>query len=158
MDASTRKLVRDRAGDRCQYCRIHQDDEPFFPLHVEHIVAKQHRGSDDPQNLALSCHHDNDHKGPNLPTVVFRRNRNTCTTGLLVGENGPCKSWVLSIRDQCQAAGVPFSSNSGAAFARARRDGSSMGRRMRNCQKVVLSSQRSNESPLCGHANWLVTI
>jgi HNH endonuclease len=69
MDAATRKLVRERAANRCEYCRIHQNDEPFFPFHVEHIVARQHRGSDDPDNLALSCHHDNDHKGPNLSGI-----------------------------------------------------------------------------------------
>jgi hypothetical protein len=69
MNAATRKLVRARAGNRCEYCRIHQDDEPFFRLHVEHIVARQHHGSDDPDNLALACHHDNDHKGPNLSGI-----------------------------------------------------------------------------------------
>jgi 5-methylcytosine-specific restriction endonuclease McrA len=69
MDAATRRLVWDRAGHRCEYCRIHQEDEPFFRFHVEHIIAKQHQGSDDPGNLALACHHDNDHKGPNLSGV-----------------------------------------------------------------------------------------
>jgi 5-methylcytosine-specific restriction endonuclease McrA len=69
MDAATRRLVRERASNRCEYCRIHQDDEPFFRLHVEHIVARQRHGSDDADNLALSCHHDNDHKGPNLSGI-----------------------------------------------------------------------------------------
>ncbi len=69
MDAATRQLVRNRAGHRCEYCRIHQDDEPFYGFHVEHIVAKQHAGTDDPNNLALACHHDNEHKGPNLSGV-----------------------------------------------------------------------------------------
>jgi hypothetical protein len=69
MHASTRALVRSRAGHRCEYCRIHQDDEPFYRLHVEHIVAKQHGGTDDADNLALACHHDNDHKGPNLTGI-----------------------------------------------------------------------------------------
>jgi hypothetical protein len=69
MDASMRELVRRRAGHRCEYCRIHQDDEPFYRLHVEHIVAKQHAGADDPENLALACHHDNQHKGTNLSGI-----------------------------------------------------------------------------------------
>ncbi len=69
MDASTRELVWSRAAHRCEYCRIHQEDEPFYRLHVEHIVAKQHGGTDDPDNLALACHHDNDHKGPNLSGI-----------------------------------------------------------------------------------------
>lgn len=69
MDAATRARVWERAGHRCEYCRIHQDDEPFYRLHVEHVVAKQHGGSDDADNLALACHHDNDHKGPNLTGI-----------------------------------------------------------------------------------------
>src|ERR1700676_1696907 len=48
MDALTRDLVWDRAHHRCEYCLIHQDDEPFYRLHLEHVVAKQHSGSDDP--------------------------------------------------------------------------------------------------------------
>jgi hypothetical protein len=66
MDAQTRELVWRRAGQRCEYCRIHQDDEPFYRFHVEHVVARQHAGRDDPDNLALACHHDNEHKGTNL--------------------------------------------------------------------------------------------
>jgi HNH endonuclease len=62
MDASTRELVWSRAGQRCEYCRIHQEDEPFYRLHVDHIVAKQ-------DNLALACHHDNNHKGSNLSGI-----------------------------------------------------------------------------------------
>ena len=61
-----RELVRTRAGDRCEYCRLHQDDEPFFRFHLEHIVARQHGGGTAESNLALSCHHYNLHKGPNL--------------------------------------------------------------------------------------------
>jgi hypothetical protein len=34
--------------------------------HIEHIVAKQHGGADDIDNLALACHRCNLHKGPNL--------------------------------------------------------------------------------------------
>jgi len=69
MDALTRAVVLSRAGQRCEYCRIHQEDEPFYCFHVEHIVAQQHDGSDDADNLALACHHDNEHKGPNLSGI-----------------------------------------------------------------------------------------
>ena len=58
-----------RAQCRCEYCRIHQDDEPFYRMHVEHIVAKQHGGSDNAAEPRLACHHDNDHKGPNLSGI-----------------------------------------------------------------------------------------
>jgi len=65
MAAATRRLVRARAGMRCEYCRIHEDDEPFA-FHIEHIIAKKHQGEDDPANLAWSCHNCNLAKGPNL--------------------------------------------------------------------------------------------
>ncbi len=69
MDVAVRTLVRQRAGNRCEYCRLHQDEEPYFRLHVEHIIARQHGGSDDISNLALACHHCNLHKGPNLTGI-----------------------------------------------------------------------------------------
>jgi HNH endonuclease len=68
MDARTRDLVRRRAGERCEYCRLHQRNSELVH-HVEHIVAKQHGGSDNPDNLALSCHRCNLHKGPNLTGI-----------------------------------------------------------------------------------------
>ncbi len=69
MDATTSTLVRRRAGDACEYCGLTQDDAPFAIFHVEHIISKQHGGIDDPSNLALSCHHCNLHKGPNLAGI-----------------------------------------------------------------------------------------
>ena len=69
MDAALRQLVRDRAGDRCEYCRIQQDADWFFRFHIEHIVALQHGGETVASNLAWSCHHCNLHKGPNLSGI-----------------------------------------------------------------------------------------
>jgi hypothetical protein len=63
---SLRKMVISRAGGACEYCGMHQEWEPFHPYHVEHIIARQHRGTDDLSNLALACHHCNLFKGPNL--------------------------------------------------------------------------------------------
>jgi hypothetical protein len=65
MDAATRDFVRRRAGDRCEYCLLRQEHSDLTH-HVEHIVAKQHGGSDNPENLALACHRCNFRKGPNL--------------------------------------------------------------------------------------------
>ena len=65
METATRSQVRARAGDRCEYCRIHQR-QYVLTFHVEHIVARQHGGSDDAANLALACHACNRYKGPNL--------------------------------------------------------------------------------------------
>ena len=65
MAAATRRLVRARAGSRCEYCRIHEDDEPFA-FHLEHIVPKKHGGSSRPSNLAWSCQCCNLGKSSNL--------------------------------------------------------------------------------------------
>jgi hypothetical protein len=70
MDAVTRGLVQQRAADRCEYCHF-PDDALDLPFHVEHIVARQHRGADDPANLCWACSRCNLKKGPNLSTVDF---------------------------------------------------------------------------------------
>ena len=68
MDAGIRDLVRSRARLRCEYCRLPQKYSELAH-HVEHIVAKQHGGSDEIENLALACHRCNLHKGPNLSGI-----------------------------------------------------------------------------------------
>ncbi len=62
MDAKLRQLVRQRAKNSCEYCRMSQDQEPLR-FHIEHIIPIQHKGKDVPENLALACHHCNLHKG-----------------------------------------------------------------------------------------------
>ena len=47
-----------------------QNDQPFLAFHVEHIIAKQHGGSDYESNLCLACHWCNLHKGPNVATLI----------------------------------------------------------------------------------------
>jgi hypothetical protein len=69
MDAATRKRVRLRAGDVCEYCGLSQDAVPFATFHIEHIIPDQHGGSDELSNLALACNHCNLHKGPNLSGI-----------------------------------------------------------------------------------------
>lgn len=69
MDQRTRGLVRARAGNACEYCRLPQFATPLIVFHVEHIVPKQHGGSDDPASLALACDRCNVHKGPNLTSI-----------------------------------------------------------------------------------------
>jgi 5-methylcytosine-specific restriction endonuclease McrA len=58
IDEATRELVRRRADRRCEYGCLHEDDDPLFAFHVEHIIARQHEGSDAPSNLALACHQE----------------------------------------------------------------------------------------------------
>ena len=66
MNAALRAFVIRRAGNRCEYCRLHQDDFPIASFQIEHVIAKQHGGSDDEINLAWSCPRCNAFKGPNL--------------------------------------------------------------------------------------------
>jgi hypothetical protein len=46
-----------------------QEATPLIPFHVEHIVSRQHGGSDDPGGLALACARCNAYKGPNLTSI-----------------------------------------------------------------------------------------
>lgn len=69
ISAELRRLVRARAGHRCEYCHIEQAHESFLSFHIEHVVARQHGGATSEANLALSCHHCNLHKGPNLSGI-----------------------------------------------------------------------------------------
>jgi hypothetical protein len=43
MDAAVRRLVRDRAGERCEYCRL---PEKYCQLlhRIGHIIARKHGG------------------------------------------------------------------------------------------------------------------
>ena len=66
MDDSVRNSVRQRAGNRCEYCRLRQEHFPFARFHIEHVVPKKHGGNDALTNLALACQHCNLHKGSNL--------------------------------------------------------------------------------------------
>lgn len=68
MDEATRQLVRQRAANRCEYC-LHPQEHSETTHHIEHIVARQHSGTDEPLNLALACIHCNSHKGPNLTGI-----------------------------------------------------------------------------------------
>ena len=66
MDNVLRSLVRRRAADVCEYCRLPQTASLIVRFHVEHIIARRHGGQTEPDNLALACSHCNFHKGPNI--------------------------------------------------------------------------------------------
>lgn len=59
------EFVRARAGATCEYCRL---PEALYAgtYSTEHVIAKQHGGSDRDDNLAYACAHCNLHKGPNI--------------------------------------------------------------------------------------------
>ncbi len=64
-----RAVVVQRAGNRCEYCTLYQEDDDVFRFHIDRIVSAQHGGSYTPENTALACHYCNRKKGPNLASV-----------------------------------------------------------------------------------------
>src|SRR4051812_39900236 len=40
MNQATRGHIRRRAGNRCEYCGLLQEDSPLAALHVEHIIPR----------------------------------------------------------------------------------------------------------------------
>jgi HNH endonuclease len=78
-----RQFIAKRAKERCEYCLLPQSTR-LFPFHLDHIISKQHGGTDDESNLALCCPQCNRHKGPNIATLEP-------TTGEFVGFFNPRK-------------------------------------------------------------------
>ena len=69
--ASLQRDVRERAGNRCEYCLIHEDDIAFRP-HVDHIVSRKHGGPSDIENLAYACVICNRSKGSDVASIDGR--------------------------------------------------------------------------------------
>jgi HNH endonuclease len=70
MDAALRAFVRERAGRRCEYCHLPEEDAGRLAFQIEHIIAKQHGGTDDPTGLCYACAQCNWTKGPNLTGLL----------------------------------------------------------------------------------------
>ena len=68
LSSEVRELVQRRAQGLCEYCRLPQDAS-ILPHQVDHIIGKQHRGSDDSTNLCLCCIRCNLKKGPNIASI-----------------------------------------------------------------------------------------
>jgi 5-methylcytosine-specific restriction endonuclease McrA len=113
MDAATTQFIRQRAGNRCEYCHLPQNFSGLR-FHIEHIVARQHRGPEDADNLALACPECNVHKGTNLTSVdpdtskvtpLFHPRRErwtdhfTLVDGGIVGKTPPGRTtaWLLEM-------------------------------------------------------------
>lgn len=69
MDQETRRRVRQRAGNCCEYCRLAEQYSPVARLQIEHVIPRKHGGTDDEANLALACIDCNLHKGSNLTGI-----------------------------------------------------------------------------------------
>ncbi|WP_437317461.1 HNH endonuclease [Sorangium sp. So ce385] len=68
LPSDTRELVQRRAQGACEYCHIPQDAS-ILPHLVDHIIGRQHRGSDDVDSLCLCCIRPNLKKGPNIASI-----------------------------------------------------------------------------------------
>ena len=66
---AVRQFVASRAGFRCEYCRK-PEIIANFSFHIEHIISRQHGGTDNLSNLAYACSWCNWKKGTNIATVL----------------------------------------------------------------------------------------
>jgi hypothetical protein len=65
MNSALERLVWQRANSRCEYCQLPQAASPL-PHAIDHIIARQHHGLTEAENLALACFFCNSYKGPNI--------------------------------------------------------------------------------------------
>jgi len=63
-----RQLVRERAGNCCEYCRVSQSGR-LVRFQVDHIMAIKHGGADIDSNLCLACYECNIYKGSNVAAL-----------------------------------------------------------------------------------------
>jgi len=68
VSAALRQLVRERAGECCEYCLI--PEAMTWALHtIDHITAEKHGGGTTADNLALACTLCNSRKGSDLTSI-----------------------------------------------------------------------------------------
>jgi 5-methylcytosine-specific restriction endonuclease McrA len=65
---SLRGMVQARAGFRCEYCLIHEEDS-HFAHQPDHVIARKHRGPTVDENLAWACYLCNLLKGSDIASV-----------------------------------------------------------------------------------------
>lgn len=63
MDDELQQLVRQRAHNRCEYCRF-PADIALLPFQIDHVISQKLHGPTVADNLAWSCERCNSHKGP----------------------------------------------------------------------------------------------
>ena len=63
-----RAKVARRAGNRCEYCLIHENDAGF-PHQVDHVVSRKHGGTSAFNNLAYACILCNRYKGSDVASI-----------------------------------------------------------------------------------------
>ena len=68
LPATLRRLVRERAALRCEYCLLAEDDA-YLPHEPDHVIAVKHGGVTDASNLALACFDCNRFKGSDIASI-----------------------------------------------------------------------------------------
>lgn len=63
--AALRRLVVERAEEKCEYCCAPQLFSSYS-YEIDHIIAEKHGGSTSSENLALACFPCNRHKGSDI--------------------------------------------------------------------------------------------
>lgn len=66
--AALRRLVRERASGRCEYC-LAAEQLTYGSHWVDHVIAEKHGGQTAEENLALSCKLCNQRKGTDLSSI-----------------------------------------------------------------------------------------
>jgi hypothetical protein len=68
ISAALRREVRERAGERCEYCLL-VESQAFFPHEPDHLIAHKHGGETTSANLALACFDCNRFKGSDIASI-----------------------------------------------------------------------------------------
>ncbi|MDZ4763024.1 MAG: HNH endonuclease signature motif containing protein [Chloroflexota bacterium] len=68
ISAELRRMLVQRAENRCEYCRI-LDENSYQPHEVDHVYAEKHGGESNEGNLCLACWLCNRHKGSDLTSL-----------------------------------------------------------------------------------------
>ncbi len=66
--ASLRREVRERAGERCEYCLL-AEAKAVVPHEPDHLIALKHGGQTTSENLALACFDCNRFKGTDIVSI-----------------------------------------------------------------------------------------
>src|SRR5678815_4531702 len=81
ISAALRREVRERAGERCEYCLL-AESQAFFPHEPDHLISQRHGGKTVLANLALACFDCNRFKGSDIASIDV-------VTGRVVGLFNP---------------------------------------------------------------------
>lgn len=68
ISADLRRLVIERAGGCCEYCRMQTADR-LLPFEIDHIISEKHGGATNEDNLCLACYRCNSYKGSDIASA-----------------------------------------------------------------------------------------